>query len=342
MGTVEQLIYSRCVRHGLREVIRRFNPGLAHAHNIYGRLSLSALDELKSAGVPVVMTLHDLKLLCPSYLMLNGGAVCERCKGNKFYHAVLTRCHKKSYPASFVYALESWINHSFGKYGSVRRFITPSYFLQNKCVEYGWDRSRLSYIPNFIDLGLVPEYRAGGEYLLYMGRLSREKGVGTLLQAYRRLKRPIPLMIVGDGPEREALERGAHAAGIPVSFAGYLKGSALTDALSGARGVVMPSEWYENAPLTLLESFAAGKPVIGSRIGGISEMIEHGVNGFLFEPFNMRSLAEAIDRFLSLPEMEIASMAQAARAKVEQNFSPKRHYSDLMEVYSHALGKPCA
>lgn len=104
----------------------------------------------------------------------------------------------------------------------------------------------------------------------------------------------------------------------------------------------MPSECYENAPLALLESFAAGKPVIGSRIGGIPEMIEHGVNGFLFEPFNVGALTETIDRFLSLPEMEIASMAQAAQAKVEQNFSPKRHYAGLMEVYSNALDKPCA
>jgi glycosyltransferase involved in cell wall biosynthesis len=146
---------------------------------------------------------------------------------------------------------------------------------------------------------------------------------------------------VGDGPDREELERDVHAAGIPVSFSGYLKGSALAEALSGARGVIMPSECYENAPLTLLESFAAGKPVIGSRIGGIPEMIEHGVNGFLFEPSNVEALAETIDRFISFPDMEVVSMAREARARVGQKFSPKRHYASLMEVYSQALKKPC-
>lgn len=337
LRTVKELVYSDVSRRGIREVVRRFRPDIAHAHNIYGRLSLSVLDELKAAGVPVVMTLHDLKLLCPSYLMLNGGQVCERCKGHRYYHAFLTRCHKGSYPASLVYALESWINHGLGKYRSVSRFISPSRFLRDKCLEHGWEAERIAHIPNFIEHSPTRERPAPGEYLLYMGRLSREKGVGTLLQAYRRLQRPIPLMIVGEGPQREVLQREAAQAGLTVTFTGYLSGEALGDAMNGARGVVMPSEWYENAPLSLLESFAAGKPVLGACIGGIPEMITDGVDGFLFEPADAAALAGTIARFLSLPDPALVAMGEAARTKVAKSFGGQRHLDMLLELYRHAL-----
>jgi glycosyltransferase involved in cell wall biosynthesis len=336
-GAVE-LIYSYAARRGLREAIRRFRPDIAHAHNIYGRLSLSVLDELKEAGVPVVMTLHDLKVLCPSYLMLNNGEVCERCKVNRFYNATLTRCHRGSLPASLVYALESWINHTFGKYDSVSRFIAPSRFLRDKCLEYGWDGKRIAYLPNFINSFPTQEQGPVGDYLLYFGRLSREKGVRTLLQAFQSLKRPIPLMIVGDGPERAALERSVNSAGLPVTFTGYLSGTRLTEALSGARGVVMPSECYENAPLSILEAFASGKPVIGGRIGGIPELIDEGVNGYLFQPGDAGALAETIERFLKLPGSAVAAMGDAARAKLEREFTAERHAGMLLEVYQDVRG----
>jgi glycosyltransferase involved in cell wall biosynthesis len=335
--TACELIYSNSARRGVREVIRQFRPDVAHAHNIYGRLSLSVLDELKSAGVPVVMTLNDLKLLCPSYLMLRNGLVCERCKGKKFHNAVVTRCHKGSYPASFVYALESWINHSLGKYGSVRRFITPSRFLRDKFLEYGWDGGKFTYLPNFIDCSQIQGCRPGGEYLLYIGRLSREKGVSTLLKAYRSLERPIPLVVVGEGPEREALQRDVVNAGIQVTFTGYLRGGELNGALNGARGVVIPSECYENAPLSLLEAFAAGKPVLGARIGGIPEMIDEGVNGFLFEPGNAHELAETIHSFLTLSQEIVDGMGFSARSKVKERFTAKRHMEDLLKLYREVI-----
>lgn len=338
--TVRELIYSERARRCLREVIRRFHPDVAHAHNIYGRLSLSVLDTLREVGVPVVMTLHDLKLLCPSYLMLNNGNVCERCKGKKFYHAVFTRCHKKSYLASFVYALESWINLSFRKYDSVYKYIAPSNFLKRKLVDYGWNEFKIAYIPNFIRLDNVPHNRCAGKYLLYMGRLSPEKGVSTLLHAYEHLKIKIPLMIAGDGPERESLQQYVCSKKIPVSFFGYLTGQALSDALKGAKAIVIPSECYENAPLAILEAFAAGKPVLGSNIGGIPEMIEDGVNGFLFEPFNPVSLAERIHKLFALPEDAIISMGVAGREKAEKQFNLERHLKLLMEVYTAAINKP--
>ena len=331
--SVRELIYSNAARSGLKAVIERFVPDIAHAHNIYGRLSLSVLDELKSAGVPVVMTLHDLKLVCPSYLMLNDGKVCELCRGKKFYHAALTRCHKGSFPASFVYALESWINHALGKYNAVSRFITPSRFLRDKCVEYGLNTGQITLIPNFIEAQSIPCSNTMGDYFLFLGRLSKEKGVKTLLNAYKGLSAKIALTIVGDGPERPMLEKMAADQALNVRFTGYLSGMALQEALSNARAVIMPSECYENAPLSLLEAFAYAKPVIGARIGGIPEMVDEGVNGYLFEAGNVAALAETLAKFLALSGAEITSMGQAARAKIEREYTAERHVAMLLDLY---------
>jgi glycosyltransferase involved in cell wall biosynthesis len=307
---------------------------LAHAHNIYGRLTTSVLDVLEEKGIPIVMTLHDLKLICPSYLMLNHGEVCERCKDNRFYNAILTKCHKNSYPASAVYAFETWLNHFLRKYEKVQYFIAPSQFLLNKHLEYGYCPGKFVYLPSFIDTSHIKPSFANGEYWLFFGRLSREKGVGTLLTAYAKLGFKLPLLVVGEGPERPQLE----ARGIPgVKFTGYLKGECLYDAISRARCIVTPSECYENSPLSVLEAMAYGKPVIGSRIGGIPELIEDGITGFIFEPGNAEDLEEKMESFLGKSKNTILDMGIAARKKVEQQFSAEAHYRQLMALYNKAL-----
>lgn len=338
-STVKELIYSSAAKAGLGSVIQSFAPDIAHAHNIYGRLSLSVLDKLKEREIPTVLTLHDLKLICPSYLMLSHGAVCEKCKGDKFYHAVFERCHKNSIAASTVYALETWINHLFKKYDAVKYFIAPSNFLRNKLIEHGWSSEKIVYIPNFVDTSKIKPTIGAGEYFLYIGRLSHEKGVKTLLKAMAGIKFKYFLKVVGDGPERASLERIAAELGVNVQFTGYLNGSALQDALSRAKVVIMPSECYENAPLSLLEAFSYGKPVIGARIGGIPEMIDDGVNGFLFESGDVNDLRAKIDAFLSLTEKEASEMGKKAREKVDDKYSPDVHYTKLLKVYSATSGR---
>jgi glycosyltransferase involved in cell wall biosynthesis len=344
LKTVKELVYSGAAKKGLMQVIEEFKPDIAHAHNIYGRLSLSVLDVLKEKGVPTVLTLHDYKLLCPSYLMLNHGAVCERCKGGKFRNAFHAKCHKNSYPASAVYAFESWFNHRFGKYRSVKIFISPSRFLRNKVIEFGWDSKQIAVIPNFIDSNKIRQPAAPGQYLLYLGRLSHEKGVRTLLTAYypflalhKIANMNVPLMIVGDGPIRNDLENAFGADKENARFTGYLSGKPLYDALAGAKAVVVPSECYENAPLSLIEAFAHGKPVIGARIGGIPEMIDDGVNGLLFESGDVDDLKTKLEHFLNLSDDDVMKMGEAARKKAELEYSPKVHYEKLMAVYHNAI-----
>lgn len=338
IATVKELIYSRSAREGASKVIDKFQPDLVHAHNIYGRLSTSVLDLMKERRIPTVLSLHDLKLVCPSYLMLNHGRVCERCKGNRFYNAVITKCHKDSYMASTIYALETWFNHTFKKYDSVKYFITPSRFLRNKIIEFGWNAKKLVHIPNFIDKCKLPISHETGDYALFLGRLSREKGVITLLQALQVLTAPIRLVIAGDGPDRQALQNMASEHALPVTFTGYLQGGELERTISGSRVVILPSECYENAPLSVLEAFSYGKPVIGARIGGIPEMIEDGINGYLFEPGKVTDLQDKWSTFLKLPSERVHSMGQNARKTVEKNYSSKSHYRQLMAVYHKALG----
>jgi len=344
LRTVKEIVYSNSAKTGLGKVVEDFKPDITHAHNIYGRLSLSVIDALEKAKIPVVLTLHDYKLLCPSYLMLNRGKICEQCKGGRFMNAVLARCHKNSLSASSVYAFESWFNHSFGKYRSVNTFVSPSKFLRDKAVDFGWDSGRIAVIPNFIDSDKITPPAQAGRYLLYLGRLSEEKGVSTLLKAYLSFRATengddaiAPLVIAGDGPIRRDLENASGKESRNIHFVGYLSGKSLEDTIAGARAIVMPSEWYENAPLSLIEAFAYGKPVIGARIGGIPEMINDGINGLLFEAGNVGDLEAKIKLFLSVSDDDVMKMGAAARRKAELEYNPGIHYEKLLSVYLDAI-----
>lgn len=335
--TLKEIIYSKNVRIKLRKIINNFKPTIAHAHNIYGRLSFSVIDELKKNNIPIILTLHDFKFICPSYLMLNHGKICEKCKKHKYYYALITKCHKNNFLASTVYAFETFFNYITKKYEKINYFVSPSKFLINKFIEFGWNPKRLVHIPNFVDSKKIKYSPQTGDYLLYFGRLSREKGVKTLLSALYNLNSKLYLLIVGDGPERMELEKISSEKKINVKFTGYLNGEALQIAILKSKAIIMPSEWYENAPLSILEAFAYGKPVIGSRIGGIPEMIDDGVNGFLFEPGNVDDLRNKMELLLSLPDERIAEMGRSAREKVEREYNPELHYERLMEVYQKAL-----
>ena len=192
------IMYDRQAARCFLRFLEAAKPDIVHAHNIYGGLTTSILDAARKQRVPVVMTLHDYKLICPSYLMLNRGAVCEDCKGGRFIHCLLNRCHKESLTASGVYCLESYLNRWLHKYDTIRYFICPSMFSLRKHAEHGIPRDRLLHIPNFVNaIEQEPRYEDGG-YALFVGRLSREKGIATLLAAAKGLD--VPVRLAGDGP----------------------------------------------------------------------------------------------------------------------------------------------
>ncbi|MBC8440366.1 MAG: glycosyltransferase [Deltaproteobacteria bacterium] len=338
LRTMMEILYSSESKKQLDELLKEISPDVVHAHNIYGRLTTSVLDLLNKKNIPVVMTLHDYKLICPNYKLMYGNRVCEDCKGGKYYNAILNKCHKDSLAASAIYSFESWFNSFFNKYrNNVCLFIAPSQFLRAKFIEFGWSSKQIIYIPNYIvSQDFLPNY-VSENYLIYIGRLSGEKGITTLIQAFGKVdEHNIKLKIVGDGPERECLEDMSKKDN-RIQFTGYLSGKELSDVTRNARAIVVPSEWYENAPISILEAFAYGKPVVGARIGGIPEMINEGKDGILFESGNVDDLAEKITVFLSYSNSRIVEMGKAAREKAEENYNPVMHYEKLIDVYQKAI-----
>jgi len=339
LRTVGEVIHSGAVAKCLEQLLAEFQPDVAHAHNIYGRLTTSVLRVLKRRDIPVVMTLHDYKLICPSYNMQCRGSVCEACQGRHFYHAVVRRCLKGSQAASAVYAVESYFNRFLGRYRKgVDLLVSPSGFLRDKLIEYGWDAGRIEVVANCLDLdGFTPAYMPG-DHLLYLGRLSEEKGVGLLLDAFSSISGDVELVVAGTGPLDEELR--VRAAGDPrVRFVGYMQGDALEDLVRQSRAVVIPSTWYENAPMSILEAMAYGKPVIGARIGGIPEMVEDGVTGILFSPGDRDGLTNRLKAFFAMREREVDEMGRAARRRVEAEYGAEDHYERLMAVYERAMGR---
>lgn len=333
------LFYSKKSKENLSRLLDCWPTDIAHAHNIYGRLTTSILDELYKRNIPVVLTLHDYKLICPTYKLENRGKICEECRGFKFHNAIKQRCHKGSLLASGIYAAESYFNHFRQSYRhKVAKLISPSRFLRDKFIEFGWDADHIEVVPNFLDAKkFEPQFSKGG-YFLYLGRLSAEKGLFTLLEAFSRLPKGSNLVVAGTGPIEQELK--SEFDGHPgITFAGYLSGKTLTDTIRGALAVVIPSEWYENAPMSILEAMAFGKPVIGARIGGIPEMVSEGERGYLFEPGNIDQLAEKLSQMSSLPIIQVESMGRNARAFVEDKHSAEMHYEKLMTVYKLALNK---
>jgi glycosyltransferase involved in cell wall biosynthesis len=233
-----------------RRFLDKVKPDLLHAHIIYGALTTAVLDTARAAGIPVVLTAHDYKLVCPSYLALDHGRTCTACKGGRFYHCLLKRCHKSSLPASALYTAEAYLAAWGRKYDVVRRIICPSRFMRQMHLDNGFAPERLVYLPNFVETYSIKPACGEGSYALYIGRLSQEKGVATLLRAMEGLD--IPLRIVGDGPLREALEEQVRRSGLGerVVFAGYRTGDDLAREYRNAAFLVIPSECFENAPMS--------------------------------------------------------------------------------------------
>ncbi len=328
----------------LEALLERVRPDVAHIHNIYHHLSPSILPVLRRHGIPVVMTLHDLRLLCPAIHMLRHGEICERCRGGRFHNAVLGRCVKDSLAASLLAAIETFHQRSRRLYEEqVDLFLCPSRFIRDKYLDWGFPAAKLKHLPNFVDLeqwhpDRIPRDRPRDAYL-YFGRLSREKGLHTLLQAQRLWETgyaagtldtaPLTLLIAGDGPSDQDLRRFAGSLKVEkVEFLGPLRPDALRAALGRSRFTVLPSEWYENSPMATLESLAAGIPQVGTRLGGIPEMIEDGRNGTLVEPRDPESLLRGLVAAAAFPR----HVGTEARAWAEAHADRAEHMSQLEKI----------
>ncbi len=331
-----RMIYSTDSRRGIDAVVRHFRPDVAHLHNIYHQLSPSVLRPLAAHGVPMVMTLHDYKLACPSYQFLDHGRICEACLGGRFHHAALRRCKGGSLGASLLLAVESTAHRLTGAYDPVHTFVCPSDFMAGKMTAAGIEPARLRVLNHFIDLATIePKQRPGGP-VVFAGRLAPEKGVDVLVEAIGALGPAARLEVAGDGPERERLEALA-AARAPgqVRFWGRLSKARLLELLGDATVCVIPSRWYENQPLAVLEAFACGVPVVATGLGGLPELIEDGRDGAIVAADDAVMLAEAVGGMLRDPQRAF-EMGRACLAKGRRRFSPDQHLEQLDGIYQRA------
>ena len=330
---VPRVIYSQQARQRLRNLLDATNPDICHAHNLYHHISPSILGLLKQRGVPIVLTLHDLKIACPAYQMLASDGICERCRNGRLYNVVRHRCIKGSPALSTIVMVEAVVHRLLGSYRNcVDRFVVPSRFYANKLTEWGFPAEKFRHVPNFVDVpSYEPEFKPGERYL-YFGRLAHEKGLHTLVRATAAVRGK--LAIAGTGPELESLQRLVAQTGADVEFLGYLSGTKLHAAVRGARAVVLPSEWYENAPMSVLEAYALGKPVIGARIGGIPELIREDITGFQFESGDEASLAAVMKRVATSSDERLAEMGRAGRAWVASEFTAEVYLERMLAVYS--------
>lgn len=327
-----KVVYSVEARRKLEQLLQVFQPDIAHAHCIYHHLSPSVLPLLKSRGIPVVMTAHDLKLACPNYKMVVGEHLCERCKGGKFWNAVRHRCVQDSVVVSGLVAFESAVHRLSGIYRkNLDRVIAPSQFMASKLIEWGWPASHIVHIPNFVDCTRFVPATAAGQGFVYFGRLIRDKGVHAVVKA--ALASGLPLAVVGTGPDEAELRALAAGHEQQIVFHGHLQGEALQAVVGGARAAVLASQIYENAPMSILEAYALGKPVIGARIGGIPELIRPQETGLVFESGSVEDLASCMQTMATLPDATVLEMGLAGRQWVEQAFSAERYVRNLTSLY---------
>jgi glycosyltransferase involved in cell wall biosynthesis len=325
-------IYSTEAVRCIRGLIALTRPNVAHAHNIYHHLSPSVLVELRRQNIPVVLTLHDLKLVCPAYKMHTQGAICEGCRGGALRNVVKNRCIKNSTAMSALVWLESTVHKSLDLYAStVTRFVVPSRFFLAKFAEWGVDTTRFTHVPNSVDADAMVADGEPGDVFVYVGRLVPEKGVATLIKAAAQAQ--VSLRIVGTGPEESNLRHLATELGGDVEFTGYLSGPALRAAISSARAVVIPSEWYENAPISVLEASAMARPIIGANIGGIPELIRQGETGFVFTSGSVDALVEVLTRVQRLPISTVRCMGMAGREWMRAEFSPTAYRDRMLALY---------
>ncbi|MBC8184193.1 glycosyltransferase family 4 protein [candidate division KSB1 bacterium] len=330
-----RIIYSTSAKKKIEKLIKAVQPDIAHLHMIDHQLSASILHTLKKHNIPTIQTIHQYKLICPNYRLFNNNTnvICEKCMGGKYYHTIIQNCHKTRF-SSVLLCVEAYVNKLMKIYEkNIDLFHTPSDFMKEKLVEGGIKNEKIEklyYTLNLDEFGFSPEY---ADYFIYSGRLSEEKGVLTLLKAMEGISNS-RLLVVGDGPLKSELEAFAKSKNLEnVQFVGKKDGDELKSIIKKAKFVVIPSEWYDNSPLVIYESFSMGKPVIGSDIGGISELINHNDNGLLVKPGGVEGLRNGILHLLENPKL-VKKFGKHARKKAEAEFDPQVHYNKILNFYS--------
>jgi len=337
LGLIHRIVSADDSKRAVRGLLRELKPDVVHVHNTFAMVSPSVYEACNDEGVPVVQTLHNYRLLCPASTFCRDGTPCEECVTHGLLRSVRYGCYRDSRSMSGAIALMLQMHRSRQTWSTrIDAYIAISSFLRDKFVGAGFPAGKISVKPNFVDPD-PGERSHPGDYALFLGRLSPEKGLLTLLEAWERVPREVPLVIAGDGPLRHRLETDAKRKGLRwVRFTGQLRRDEKFDAIKKAAFLVIPSIWYEPFGLVAAEAFACGTPVVGAFVGAIQEMLSDQVTGLHFAPGDPDALAEIVDwAWAHLPEM--AAMGKAARRTYEDRYTANTNYGLLMNIYASAI-----
>ncbi len=323
LGKAAHFVYSFEAQELIKRACKQNKPDIVHVHNIAHQLTPSIFVSLQRLKVPIVQTLHDYQLICPNYRLYTNGAICERCKSHKYWNAIQQRCVQDRWSSSFLSACEmAFHNIVMDSYGHVDRFIAPSQFLYTKLLEWGRKKSSLMYLPHFVEKQRQSHIQKKKQ-ILYIGRLTAEKGVDVLIEAAQGLPEGMEVLIAGEGPLQEELEKRVSETNAPCRFLGFQSTPELDKLVQESLAVVVPSVWYENAPMVVYEALALGTPVIASRLGGLIELIEEGKNGYLFQAGDSAELRKKIEIVHSQEPLQIS----------ENQYTKERHMKELLQLY---------
>lgn len=339
LAMAPRTIFSFKTYKDIQAKVAETRPDVAHIHNVFPLISPAVYRALKDSGIPIVQTLHNFRFLCPNGLFYTQGKVCELCKYGNTTHSVLLKCYRNSYAMSALYASSIGLHRRLGTFQLIDRFIALTGFTANKMIESGLTtRDKISVLGNFLSDAI---HEAGplqnkSPYIVYMGRLSPEKGVDILIRAMSGTT-GLELKIAGDGPQANQLKDLARKLGPSnVTFLGEVSGPPKWSLIQGAIASIVPSLVYENFPLTILESMAVGTPVVASGIGGLPYIIKDAYTGLLFQPGNPDDLREKLHWITAHPN-EILILGRNGKRHFEENYNTEVHYNGLMNIYNEVI-----
>lgn len=320
----------------LTRLIAEYKPDVAHFHNLFPLITTSGYVACRRAGVPVVQTIHNYRHACLNGLFMRGGAVCEACLGKSSLRGIIHRCYRDSFAAS---AMAAWVRDTqqyiLHNVDNVDCFIALTEFAAAKLIASGVAKDRIVVRPNFIEYDSPPVMEPRGDFVLYAGRLAPEKGVRTLIKAWRGIH-DIQLVIAGDGPQRRELEALVQSLGVNARILGLLSHDDVLKLVEQARCLIVPSEWYEGFPMTIVEAFSRGTPVIAARIGGLPEIVERNGAGVIFPPGDSDALY-AVARGLLDNEAAWRMYSDAAVRAYTQKYSRRPAMEALDAIYQQVI-----
>lgn len=330
------VIYSKENKKVMEKALDEFKPDIVHVNNFQRQLTASVIDAAKERNIPVVFTAHDVQAICPAILMMDPNRnICEECMGGKYINCIKKKCIKNSMLKSVLGAIEGSYYRNTKVYTDKIDFVLPpSEFYMNKLIKDGIPKDKITYIHNFIDVDAFDVKTEDDGYALYFGRLSREKGIINLINAFAKLEKGT-LYIAGDGPEKVEVEEVIKESKLEkrVKLLGFLNKDEMKETVRKCKFVVVPSIWYENCPYSVIETLCIGKPVIGANIGGIPELVKDNENGFIYKYDDVNELAEKM-KVLFEDDKLVKKFSKQAKEIAKEKYSKENYYKKIMKIYN--------